>query len=50
MAQLDIYIKPKEKVELTRKAKKYGVSISKLMVIAALKCDKSVLLEDVFDD
>ena len=39
MSQLDIYVKPKDKVKLTRKAKKYGVSISKLLVISALNFD-----------
>ncbi|SIM67246.1 hypothetical protein [Cuniculiplasma divulgatum] len=45
MAQLDIYIKPKDKVKLTRKANKFNVSISKLMVTAALMCDKEVMEE-----
>ena len=50
MSQIDIYIKPNDKIKLVRKANKYGVSVSKLMVTAALKCDESILSEDVLDD
>ena len=43
MNQLDIYVKPKDKLKLTRKAKKYGVSISKLLVTAALNFEGETL-------
>jgi hypothetical protein len=37
MGQLDIYVRPQDKVKLIRKAKKMEVSLSKLMVRAALE-------------
>jgi response regulator of citrate/malate metabolism len=49
MAQLDIYIKDEDKIKLIRKASRMNISVSKLMVGAALKCDK-IVLEDVKDD
>ena len=37
MAQLDIYIRSEDKVRLIRKANKMNISLSKLMVNAALE-------------
>ena len=45
MGQMDIYIRNEEKIILIRKANKFGVSVSKLMVTSALMCDEEVMEE-----
>ena len=49
MAQLDIYIRNEDKIKLMRKAQKMNISISKLMVRAALEyqsCKEEKMQDD----